>query len=98
MDLAAVVEDVRMAVAPRPDVASTWSSTPSSPAKYRRDSRLLLHGGTLFELRERHRTTFIHEAGTNGLKLLAALFRRPLVNVNYVVRVVDVTFPTANPS
>jgi Fic family protein len=50
----------------------------------------------IFELRERHRAIVIEEAGTNGLKLLAALFRRPLINVNYVVPVVDVTFPTAN--
>ena len=36
------------------------------------------------------------EAGANGLRLLSELFRRPLVNVNYVTRVLDVTFPTAN--
>lgn len=50
----------------------------------------------IFELRERHRTLVMHEAGPNGLKLLSALFQRPLVNVNSVVRAVDVTFPTAN--
>ena len=50
----------------------------------------------IFELRERHRTLVMEETGANGLRLLSALFQRPLVNVNYVVRVVEVTFPTAN--
>lgn len=50
----------------------------------------------IFELRERHRTLVINAVGANGLKLLSALFQRPLVNVNYVGRVLDVSFPTAN--
>jgi Fic family protein len=50
----------------------------------------------IFELRERHRALVMEEAGANGLKLLSALFQRPLVNVNYVAGVADVTFPTAN--
>jgi Fic family protein len=50
----------------------------------------------IFELRERHRTLVMNETGPNGLKLLSALFRRPLVNVNSVARELEVTFPTAN--
>jgi Fic family protein len=50
----------------------------------------------IFELRERHRSLVMEKAGANGLKLLSELFRRPLVNVNYVVAVLGVTFPTAN--
>jgi len=50
----------------------------------------------IFELRERHRTLVIDEVGANGLKVLSELFRRPLVNVNYIGRVLDVSFPTAN--
>jgi hypothetical protein len=38
----------------------------------------------------------IDEIGTNGLRVLSALFQRPLVNVNYIGRVLDVSFPTAN--
>jgi Fic family protein len=53
-------------------------------------------GERIFALRERNRTQVMQETGTNGLKLLSALFRRPLVNVNLVADVVDVTFPTAN--
>jgi len=50
----------------------------------------------IFELRELHRTLVIDEIGTNGLRVLSALFQRPLVNVNYIGRVLDVSFPTAN--
>jgi Fic family protein len=50
----------------------------------------------IFELRERHRTLVINEVGANGLRVLSALFQRPLVNVNYIGRVLDVSFPTAN--
>ena len=50
----------------------------------------------IFELRERHRTQVINEVGANGLLLLSSLFQRPLVNVKYVARVLDVAFPTAN--
>ena len=50
----------------------------------------------IFELRERHRSLAIEHAGANGLNLLAELYRRPLVNVNYVTEILGVTFPTAN--
>jgi Fic family protein len=50
----------------------------------------------IFELRERHRSLVLNEAGANGLKLLSALFQQPLVNVNRVSDSLDVTFPTAN--
>jgi Fic family protein len=50
----------------------------------------------IFELREHHRTLVLADSGTNGLKLLSALFEQPLVNVNLVSRVVGVAFPTAN--
>jgi Fic family protein len=50
----------------------------------------------IFELRERHRTLVMDATGPSGLKLLSALFDRPLVNVNYVADTLDVTFPTAN--
>jgi Fic family protein len=50
----------------------------------------------IFELRERHRTIVMEETGPNGLKLLSALFRRPLINVNVAASELEVTFPTAN--
>lgn len=50
----------------------------------------------IFDLRERHRSLVIEQAGAHGLKLLAELYRRPLVNVNYVTEILGVTFPTAN--
>jgi Fic family protein len=50
----------------------------------------------IFELRERHRATVIHETGPNGLLLLAELLRRPLINVNVAAQVLGVSFPTAN--
>lgn len=50
----------------------------------------------IFELRELHRAEALTFGGPNGLTLLSDLFRRPLVNVNYVARLLDVTFPTAN--
>lgn len=50
----------------------------------------------IFALRESNRARVMEEAGTNGLKLLSVLFQRPLVNVNLVAGVLDVTFPTAN--
>ena len=50
----------------------------------------------IFALRESDRVRVMEEAGTNGVKLLSVLFRRPLVNVNLVADVLDVTFPTAN--
>ncbi len=50
----------------------------------------------IFELRERHRSLVMDETGAAGLRLLSALFDRPLVNVNYLTRALDVSFPTAN--
>lgn len=50
----------------------------------------------IFELRETHRAEVLQFGGPNGLALLSDLFRRPLVNVNYVAKLLDVTFPTAN--
>jgi hypothetical protein len=47
-------------------------------------------------LRERHRTLALEDIGANGLRLLSMLFQRPLVNVNFVGRDLDVSFPTAN--
>ncbi len=53
--------------------------------------------GHIFDLRERHRGLVIGEAGgANGLRLLSALYKRPMVNVNYVASECDITFPTAN--
>lgn len=50
----------------------------------------------IFELRERHRSLVMEDAGPKGLKLLSMIFKRPLVNVNAVSRDLDVSFPTAN--
>jgi Fic family protein len=50
----------------------------------------------IFELREHHRKLVLDDTGSAGLKLLSALFDRPLVNVNYVADALQVTFPTAN--
>ncbi len=50
----------------------------------------------IFELRESHRTLVMRETGAMGLRLLSALFERPLVNVNYLARTLEVSFPTAN--
>ena len=50
----------------------------------------------IYALRERHRSVALEEAGANGLRLLSELFRRPLVNVNYVPARIEVTFATAN--
>jgi cell filamentation protein, protein adenylyltransferase len=51
----------------------------------------------LFELREAHRSAIIEQnLGQNGLKLLAHLFQRPLVNVNRVASLIGSTFPTAS--
>jgi Fic family protein len=50
----------------------------------------------IFELRERHRALVMEQAGALGLRLLSALFDRPLVNVRYLARVLEVSFPTAN--
>ena len=52
----------------------------------------------IFELRERHRAHVLDAAGLgqSGLKLLALLFERPLVNVNLVKDRLGIAFPTAN--
>ncbi len=50
----------------------------------------------IYALRERHRAVALEETGANGVRLLSELFRRPLVNVNYVAARLDVTFATAN--
>jgi Fic family protein len=51
----------------------------------------------IFELRELHRGTVIEQrVGPNGLKLLSALFQRPVVNVGYVADRLEIAFPTAN--
>jgi Fic family protein len=50
----------------------------------------------IFELRERHRSLVMEEAGPNGLKLLSAMFLRPLINVKVAAEELEVTFPTAN--
>lgn len=52
--------------------------------------------GRIFEMREQHRGLVITTSGANGLRLLAAMFRRPVLNVNYVAAALEVTFPTAN--
>ncbi|MGC9272150.1 Fic family protein [Acidiphilium sp.] len=52
--------------------------------------------GRIFEMREQHRTLAMSTSGANGLRLLAAMFHRPLLNVNYVAAQLEVTFPTAN--
>ena len=50
----------------------------------------------IFALREEHRALVIENAGPNGLKLLSALFRQPLINVRTATGALDVTFATAN--
>ncbi len=50
----------------------------------------------IFELRESHRALVMEETGALGLRLLSALFERPLVNVNYLTVALGVSFPTAN--
>jgi Fic family protein len=69
---------------------SSWQASP------RRLRRATNTAERIFELRERHRSLVIEQAGAHGLKLLAELYRRPLVNVNYVAEILGVTFPTAN--
>lgn len=52
----------------------------------------------IFELRERHRSLVLETTGLgqNGLRLLALLFQRPLVNVTLVADQLDIAFPTAS--
>jgi Fic family protein len=50
----------------------------------------------IYELRERHRALVMDEAGAKGLRLLSELYRRPLININYVRDYLGVAFPTAS--
>jgi Fic family protein len=50
----------------------------------------------IFELRESHRATIIERGGDNGLRLLSALFQRPLLNVNLAASILGTTYPTAS--
>jgi Fic family protein len=50
----------------------------------------------IFALREEHRALAIDNAGPNGLKLLSAMFRQPLMNVRTAAGELGVTFATAN--
>jgi Fic family protein len=51
----------------------------------------------IFELREGHRAAIIERGlGDNALRLLSALFQRPLVNVNLAAEILGTTFPTAS--
>ena len=51
----------------------------------------------IFELRESHRKTIIERGlGDNGLRLLSALFERPLLNVNLAATILGTTYPTAS--
>jgi Fic family protein len=51
----------------------------------------------ILRLREEHRSLIDeHNQGINGLKLLALLFRRPIINVNLVKDSLGTSFATAN--
>lgn len=51
----------------------------------------------IFDLREEHRGAILNSGvGPNGLKLLAALFQHPLINVALASRVLGSSFATAN--
>src|SRR5690606_36464192 len=50
-------------------------------------------------MREAHRNTITSTFGrtaANGLQILEALYRRPLITVNEIARLLGVTFATAN--
>lgn len=52
---------------------------------------------SILGLRKRHEDILKeHKMGQNGVRLLDLLFQRPLVNVNLVMKHLDVTFPPAN--
>lgn len=52
---------------------------------------------SIFELRENHRTRIIERGlGDNALRLLSALFQRPLLNVNLAASILGTTYPTAS--
>jgi Fic family protein len=51
----------------------------------------------IFELRENHRAAIIERGlGDNALRLLSALFQRPLINVNLSAEILGTTYPTAS--
>jgi Fic family protein len=51
----------------------------------------------IFELRETHRTMIVERGlGDNALRLLSALFQRPLLNVNLAAEILGTTYPTAS--
>jgi Fic family protein len=51
----------------------------------------------IFELRESHRSMIIERGlGDNGLRLLSALFQRPLLNVKLAASILGTTYPTAS--
>jgi Fic family protein len=53
----------------------------------------------IVDLRERHRATITQSFGRaagNGLKLFETLFERPLINVNEIAQLLDITFAAAN--
>ncbi len=50
----------------------------------------------IFALREEHRALAIENTGPNGLRLLSAMFRQPLINVRTAAEILEVTFATAN--
>jgi Fic family protein len=53
--------------------------------------------GSIFELRENHRAQIIEQGlGDNALRLLSALFQRPLLNVNLAASILGTTYPTAS--
>lgn len=79
--------------------AARWAAEVAASSRYLRRRVGWLRqarGDGRTPLRERNRAIVMDETGANGLKLLALLFRRPLVNVNFVAPRVEVTFPTAN--
>jgi len=53
--------------------------------------------GNIFELRESDRARIIERGlGDNALRLLSALFQRPLLTVNLAARILGTTYPTAS--
>lgn len=53
--------------------------------------------GSIFELREAHRGLIIEQGlGDNALRLLSALFRQPMINVNLAASLLGTTYPTAS--
>lgn len=52
--------------------------------------------GAILGLREQHRQRVAAVAGATGLRLLDRLFEQPIVNVAWVEKELDVSWPTAN--